>query len=210
MAGFWGGGGRKLIFRMVAAHTSVANKTTGVSIGAPVIADAAFDLTTDSALDHIVESTDITADADGVTSFKWTHSNNDQAFRDFLDIAAPWKKEAGGGTRTEKTGEEGTKVGGSSSSSAVQYLVIDIGASDGTNVLTTMAIGTFAKTSGGLSYKANDLVTTTLEFTGTPSKADFVIPQALFDAAIFDGAISAGLRTITTDWYGKVSNIPIA
>lgn len=204
---FVGGGGYKAIYRMTTAHDDIANKTTGTALGvAPTTADAAYILTDDPTNEIIIEQSQFSFDEDGVGSFSFTTNDQTNAFLDFLAIAAPLVRSTATATPNEKTSEAGYVIGGDQAGTGrIPYLIISAGASDGTNILTDMAIGYFSRTSLSTTTQANDQVMVTLAFTSVYCKntGGFVIDQGAFDATIWGTIGTAGDRTIPENGYGK-------
>jgi hypothetical protein len=184
MDGLWGGGGKKYLFRMNAAHTQI-QKADG-SAAATALADAALVLGSLVASDeNIVEQTDFSFDDVGVATFKFRHTNIEQ-FLAFQAVACPKKATAGSSsTKNEKVDETGRKIGGGVvASDAVPYLMIDFGPENGTNRLVNFGIFVFGKKNGGMSYKAGEILTTELEGTSVACKATLSIIAALFDSGL--------------------------
>ena len=210
---FWGGGGYKIFFRMTADHTDLANTTTGVALGiAPVLGtDEAYVLVDDDTNDIIVEQSQFTFDEDGVGSFSFTTTDSAQELMDFLNIAAPLKKDATTQERPTLRSEAGAEIGGNASTTEVPYLVISAGASDGTNRLTHMAIGTLSRTSLSTTTTDNEIVKHTVAFNTVACKTTggFAIDQAAFSTTYWNATIAANLRTIGEDYYAQVALLPV-
>lgn len=208
-----GGGAYKLLLRVKQADHSVViaadttDEAAATAITSPAESDAALLLKSNASLEQIVETSGLKYDDNGVLTVTYGQTNATQAFWDFLDIAAPKVNSSATATRTEKTGEDGTKIGGSSGSGMPTYLLIDKGPADASgNVLTTMAIVTVKKTSGSRDYKNAEFVAPSFEVVSQPcnKSGGFAIPQSAFDSAHW-GTISAGLRTIAENAYDKTA-----
>lgn len=208
-AASWGGRAYKAFYRMATDHESVANKTTGVDIGAPTTSDAAYILETDTAKDVIIESSDFAYGADGIGTMTFATSDQGDDMLAWLAIAAPLKSGTQSTTRTQKFGEDGASIGGGASSSDIPYLVISAGAdnADG-KIPTEMAIVVVSRESYSYKTANNEVNMISLKVTTVACKAasGFAIPQACFDATIW-GTISAGDRTIEKDAYALRKNL---
>lgn len=197
----WGGGAIKYLFRLKNDHTGglFAWDDTALTTATVAFADA-FKLGATSG-DVIVEQSQLAYDENGIPTFTFTQSRDDEEFAQFLDIAAPKKAAGGGGaTRNEKVAEDGRRIGGSASSSGAQWLLLDYGSlADDGKIKVTAAVGTISRTSGGRTYQASELVMPSLEFVGTAAKQDIVIPATAFDGAL----VTAAAKTLAETYYAQ-------
>lgn len=217
-----GGGSNKLFYRVKQTDHSVfipadtANTLTAEAgatpISSPAYSSVAFHLKDDSAKKIIVESSGFKYDDNGIGTQTYSHTNAEQEFFDFIDIAAPKKSGSSSSVPEELESETGTKIGGASGAAGAVYLCIDQGGenSDG-DILTSMSIVTVKKSSGGRDYKAKGFVKPSFEVTQVAcNKASgFAIPQAVFKTSIW-GTIDAADRTIAEDYYEKTAYLPAA
>lgn len=212
MSALWNGKAYWAAYRLKSDHSGIlAADGTGSVIATPAISDAAIVLTDDAASEIIVQSSDWSADKDGV--YTGTIETNDPALLAFLDTACPPKKGAASSiTKKEYTSEAGVKIGGASASSGVPYLVINANAYSDTEVLCRMAVVTFSPESDKSKTVSGDTTMFPVKFTTAAAKADVVIPNALFPSTIFDisSAIDAGDCTVSEDYYIKRSLLAIA
>lgn len=208
----WNGRAYWAFYRLAADHSGiVAADGTGGVIGTPAISDAALILMDNASTDLIVQSSDWSADKDSI--FSVTVETNDPALLPFLDVAAPPKKgSASSIVKKEYTSEAGLKIGGSSSSSGIPYLVINANAYDDTNVLTRMAVVNVSPESDKTKTIAGDVLLFPVKATTVAAKGDIVIPNALFPSTIYEisPAIDAGDRTISENFYIKRIQLPKA
>lgn len=209
MQGFWNGCAWFAAFRTDAGHTGIfAADGTGSAISTPTLTDVALNLTDDVANDLILTSSVWQPDATGVQTA--TISSSDPTCEDFLKVAAPAKAGSTSGLeKKEYVSEKGGKVGGKSSGSGIPYIVISALGYNDTEVLVKMAVVNFSPESGKVQSKPGELQIWDLKITSVAAKAEIIIPNACFDADVFDisPAIEAALRTIEASAYVQTSRM---
>ena len=210
-AAIWSGASYVAIYRLQSGHAGIGNATTGVAIPSPVLSDAAIVLKYDAALEHVLETSEISFDGStGAPSFKVSSTIPD--IITFLEVACPRKTGTTTTTKNERTDENGSKIGGTTGGTGdPEYLAIYHEGKTGSETLVSMVLGNVSRSSGGRSSKAGDSKVVSFEFSGISCKktGGLVLDQALFDATIW-GTITAGLRTIGEGYYIKESFLPQA
>jgi hypothetical protein len=204
------GGGAKVTFtRIDDTHTNLL-KADGTALGgSPTAADIAYVVANDVANNIVVETTKMAFDEAGVGTVTITHTDNTNAYFDFLDVAAPKSAAAAASAPAELKSENGAKIGGASSASGVNYLMVVAGSSKSSVRYTEMAIVTLKKTSGGTDRTADNWQKQTIEATTVPCKKSggFAIPQWCFPTSHYGTIATAGDRTIAKDAYSKIRNL---
>jgi hypothetical protein len=197
--GFWGGSGIKYVFRMNDAGTALfqVDGTTA----ATTLAHASMKYGATSG-DFIVESTDESFDENGALTFKVSHTCIDAGYLTFEEVVKA--STTSSVTKNEKIDETGRKIGGSANAGGTKWLIVNVGASNGTKRYVTCAVMTAKKSSGGLSMKAGDIMSTTDEFTSTKIDAAYTVADAMLDDAYF--ATSQTVIIPTDGWKRSLLN----
>lgn len=205
-----GGGANVTFIRVNDGHTALLEADGTALGGSPTFADKAYQVVNDVANNIIVETTKLAFDEAGVGTATITHTDNSNAYFDFLDVAAPKSAASAASAPAELKAENGAKIGGASAASGVNYLMIVAGAENGSLRYTEMAIVTLKKTSGGTDRTADNWQKQTIEATTVACKKSggFEIPQWCFHSAAYGTISTADDRTIAKDDYCKIRNLP--
>jgi len=169
---------------------------------AAAITDRIHRLGADSG-DKIVEQTDWSYDENGVPSLKISQTDFGEEFEAFVNIMAPKKVGATSVQVSEKTAENGRKIGGSNSAGdAKNAIIIHYGSiTEGGKIPVTVNIVYFKKTTGGRTTKGGEYVSPGVEAVGIAAKANIVIPKELLDADIVQASNDLSLPK---DYYEKI------
>lgn len=120
---------------------------------------------------------------DGTIKLSLKQLADDTALNDVLNALA--KPAATSAVRAERTLQDGTKLGGSSSSNLC--LFIYYGGEEATDgVKVTAWVGSISATSGSHTDKYNEWTEPTFEISGSLAKYDVTIAAALFDATVLN------------------------
>lgn len=162
----------------------ISDSGTAYSILAELTGSTAATANADKAYRaDMIEEAPIQYQEDGTVKVAFKQLADDSELNDFLNALA--KPAATTAVRPERTLQDGTKVGGSSSNNLV--LAIYYGGEEATDgIKTTVMIGSIAATSGSHTDKSNEWTEPTFEFVGSLAKYDLTIAAALFDVTILD------------------------
>ncbi len=188
------------IFGLKQDHSGIVK--ANFTDAATAITDRIHRLGADSG-DKIVEQTDWSYDENGVPSLKISQTDFGEEFEAFVNIMAPKKVGATSAQVSEKTAENGRKIGGSSSTGdAKNAVMIHYGSiTEGGKIPVTVNIVYFKKTTGARSTKGGEFVAPGVEAVGVAAKTNISIPVALLDADVVQ---TSEALTFPKDYYEKI------